>query len=379
MSAAMRIDSDFDGGSIQVLDASDPSWVTLSLRPDSASDFRQWFFFRVEGAEGTACAFAIVDAGGSSYPDGWSGYRAVASYDGDTWFRVPTERDGDTLVLRHTPSRPLVAYACFAPYPTERHLALVARAAASPRAEVVTLGQSIEGRPVSAVVFGDQLRPARRVWIIAHQHPGETMAAFCVEGLLARLLDDGDPVVRALLDKAVIYVVPRMNPDGSAHGNHRTNAAGRDLNREWESPSREASPEVLAVREVLDDGGIDLFVDIHGEEAIPYVFDFGAEGVPSYGEKLAYLEGRFRDAMSRASSDYQREEGYDRDGPGEADMRVATNWVAERFGCLSIGIEMPFKDNQNDPDAELGWSPDRSRRLGGALIEAVLSVVDELR
>jgi murein tripeptide amidase MpaA len=376
----MRINSDFDGGSIRVLDASDPSWVTLSLRPDSASDFRQWFFFRVEGAEGTASAFAIVDAGQASFPDGFAdGYRAAASYDGETWFRVPTEREGDALVIRHTPSQPLVTYACFAPYDTDRHLALVARAEASPRVDAVTLGQSVEGRPLRALIFGDQMRPLRRVWIIAHQHPGETMAAYCVEGVILRLLDDGDPLVGALLDKAVIYVVPRMNPDGCAHGNHRTNAAGRDLNREWESPSREASPEVLAVREVLDDGGIDLFLDIHGEEAIPYVFDFGAEGIPSYDERLANLEDRFREAMSLASSDYQREEGYERDEPGEADMRIATNWVAERFGCLSMGIEMPFKDNENDPDPELGWSPDRSRRVGGALIEAILGVIDEVR
>lgn len=375
----MWIDGDFDGGSIRVLDASDPAWVTLSLRQDNASDFRQWFYFRVRGAEGVPCTFAIVDAGSSSFPGGWSDYDAAASYDGETWFRVPTDLRGEALVIRHAPARDVVTYAYFAPYPTDRHEALIARADASPRAEVVTLGQSVEGRPLRVVVVGDQQKPVPRVWVIAHQHPGETMAGWCAEGLIERLLDEDDEIANLLLDRAVLYVVPRMNPDGSARGNHRTNAAGRDLNREWESPTTESSPEVLLVRDVLDDGGVDMFLDIHGEEAIPYVFDFGAEGIPSYGDRLRTLEERFRVALNDASDEYQRERGYELDEPGEADMRLATNWVAERFGCLSIGIEMPFTDNRNDPDFDRGWSPERSRRLGEALVRAILSVADDLR
>ena len=40
-----------------------------------------------------------------------------------------------------------------------------------------------------------------------------------------------------------------MNPDGSVLGNLRTNAAGANLNREWENPTLERSPEVFSVRE----------------------------------------------------------------------------------------------------------------------------------
>ena len=32
------------------------------------------------------------------------------------------------------------------------------------------------------------------VWIIARQHPGESMAEWFVEGLLERLIDEADPV-----------------------------------------------------------------------------------------------------------------------------------------------------------------------------------------
>lgn len=40
---------------------------------------------------------------------------------------------------------------------------------------------------------------------------------------------------------------------------------------------------------------------------------------------------------------------------------------------------MPFKDNDNVPDEEMGWSPERSAKLGEASLTAMLAVVDELR
>src|SRR5262245_2957245 len=124
----MQIDTDFEGGSIQIIDAGDPAAALLRLRQDNASDFKQWFYFRVSGAAGVPCSLQITDAGQSSYPGGWSGYRACASYDGDDWFRVPADLDGDALVIRHTPARDVIAYACYAPYSLDRHKALLARA-----------------------------------------------------------------------------------------------------------------------------------------------------------------------------------------------------------------------------------------------------------
>ncbi len=374
----MEIDCDFDGGSIRVLDIAH-SRARLALRKDNASDFVQWFYFWVHGVEGHRCTFTIEDVASSSYPGGWSQYRACASYDGDTWFRVPTTLEGGALVIHHTPAHRDVAYACFAPYVTDRYEALIARVAESPRARLETIGQSLEGRPLHVVRFGDEARPVHRIWIIAHQHPGETMAGYCVEGLLDRLLDPGDAAGNALIDQAVLYVAPRMNPDGCARGNHRTNAVGRDLNREWSYPSMEASPEVFLVRRLLEERGVDLFLDIHGEETIPYVFAFGVEGIPRYDARLAGLEEMFRAALQRIDQGFQREHGYDLDPPGEANLGLATDWVAERFDCLAVGIEMPFKDDANHPDEHVGWSPDRSRAFGRSLVEAMLACVGSLR
>lgn len=52
----------------------------------------------------------------------------------------------------------------------------------------------------------------RKVWAIARQHPGETMAEWFMEGYIERLLDESDPVARAIRRDATFYCVPNMNP-----------------------------------------------------------------------------------------------------------------------------------------------------------------------
>jgi murein tripeptide amidase MpaA len=375
----MDIDADLDGGAIRVLDASDPTDITLALRPDSAAEFMQWFCFRVTGAEETETTFRIVNAGDATYADGFQDYRAAASYDGERWFRVDTDLDDGALILRHTPSQPTCLYAYFAAYPWKRHLELVERARRDPRARVDVLGHSVEGRPIHRVRVGEEGADRRQVWILARQHPGETMGAWFMEGVLARLLDPEDAVAEALLDGAVVHLVPLMNPDGAAHGNQRTNARGRNLNREWLAPSAAASPEVLAVRDALSASGVDLFLDVHGDENTPYVFAAGCEGNPSYSPRIDALEDLFMRSLMDRDEDFQRRYGYDLDEPGEADLSVAANYAGERFDCLALTLEMPFKDAANNPDPERGWTPERAAGLGEHVVATLLECLPALR
>ena len=45
----MRIDADFECGSIIVQELTDTGAI-LSIRPDTETDYFQWFYFRVTGA-----------------------------------------------------------------------------------------------------------------------------------------------------------------------------------------------------------------------------------------------------------------------------------------------------------------------------------------
>jgi murein tripeptide amidase MpaA len=361
------ISANFDGGSIEVVDV-EGSTARLRIRHDlrsdgSTSEFLQWFHFRVSGADQGA-TLTVVNAGETSYPDGWANYRAVASTDRRHWARIPTQFDGHAMTFVVPPAAAPTYVAYFEPYSWERHLTLLAdcegRGARQRR-----LGSSVQGRDLDALVVG---RGATAVWVIARQHPGETMAEWFVEGLLDRLLDPADAVGRELGELTTLYIVPNMNPDGSVLGNLRTNAAGANLNREWLEPSSVRSPEVLVTRDAIHGTGCAAFFDIHGDENLPYIFTAGCEMLPDFTARQAAEQQAFSADFLAASPDFQLEHGYSATKYKDDVLKLASKYVGHTFGCLSLTLEMPFKDNADAPDPMSGWSGARSAHLGAQLL-----------
>lgn len=379
----MHITANFDAGNIDVISLEDKKDIQLAIRPDVGEEFFQWFNFRLSGEIGEQYVLNIVNAGAASYLEGWENYQAVASYDREYWFRLPTSYKDGKLTIVAELECDTIQIAYFAPYSYERHQDLLAAVQMHPLVSVEHLGETLDKRDLTLVKIADgdssSDKSKRNIWITARQHPGETMAEWLVEGLLYSLLDSDNATAKLLLEKANVYIVPNMNPDGSVRGHLRTNAVGTNLNREWLNPSLEKSPEVFHVINKMEATGVDLFYDVHGDEALPYVFLAGSQGTPSYNDRLARLRDKFSDVLKLASADFQSEFGYDIDAPGTANMTIATHWVAERFDCLANTLEMPFKDNDNVPDADIGWSPERSIKLGEASLVAMLAVVDDLR
>jgi murein tripeptide amidase MpaA len=370
----IKISHQFDAGSIEVVSAETPSDIQLNIRKDSNSDFLQWFYFRLQGAKGTACTMRFLNAAQAAYPQGWDGYQAVASYDRENWFRVPTSYAGGVLTVTHTPEQDCVYYAYFEPYSWERHLKLLATVQAAPNASVVDLGSTLDGHDFNMAVIGDPAA-AKKVWIIARQHPGETMSEWLVEGLIEALLDRANPMGRKLLQHAVFYIVPNMNPDGSVRGNLRVNAAGANLNREWVTPSLDRSPEVFFVKNKIHETGVDLFLDIHGDEALPYNFIAGSEMLDGFTEEQMSEQQAFLDDFVRASPDFQTKVGYESSKYRAEMLQLASKYVGHTFKCISLTLEMPFKDNADLPDPEVGWNGERSKRLGAAMLQPILGAV----
>jgi len=71
--------------------------------------------------------------------------------------------------------------------------------------------------------------------------------------------------------------------------------------------------------------------------------------------------------------------GYPETRPGQGNLSMSTNQVAERFGAVAMTLEMPFKDNADLPDDDMGWNGQRSLRLGEAILQPVYAVLNELR
>lgn len=367
----IKISCQFDAGAIEIIRADSPQTIDLSLRKDSHADFSQWFYFRLQGARDQPCKMLILNAGQATYPEGWKNYEVVASYDREQWFRVPTSYDGQMLTIVHTPQKNSVYYAYFEPYSWERHLQLLARAECSSIVQIEDLGNTVEGRDLNLIVAGNPSAP-QKIWVIARQHPGESMAEWFVEGLLDALLDTNNPIARRLLEVAVFYIVPNMNPDGAIRGNLRTNAAGVNLNREWVTPSLENSPEVFFVKKKIHDVGCNLFLDIHGDEALPYVFVAGGEMLEGFSPQQAEQQEAFIAEFKRSSPDFQAVHGYPAGKYREEMLQLASKYIGHTFKCISLTLEMPFKDNAELPDRQTGWSGARSARLGAAILQPIL-------
>ena len=369
----ITINAAFDSGNIEVLDVSGTS-ARLAIRKDKDSEFAQWFHFRVAGCAAREVELKITGLESSAYPSGWPGYRACVSEDRMYWGRADTSYDkaehGGTLTIRHAPVGDLAWFAYFAPYSWDQHQDLVADAALAEGVEHRTLGHTLDGRTIDCLDLGEG---DTQVWLYARQHPGETMAEWWMEGAIDMLCDASDPVARRLRQLCRFHIVPNCNPDGSVRGHLRTNAAGVNLNREWATPSAERSPEVLAIRNAMDETGVDFAIDVHGDEAIAANFLAGFEGIPSWTEAQGAGYQRYRSILERRTPDFQTKLGYPAAGPGKANLTMSTNQVAERFGAVSMTLEMPFKDHDPLPDAAQGWSPERSAALGrdcmGALLE----------
>lgn len=375
----MQISSNFDAGNIEIVSATDPQNIELKIRKDTHSDFFQWFYFRMTDVQGLDFKINILNASESSYPEGWIDYQAVASYDRITWFRVPTTYDGKTLSIEFLPEYNSVYLAYFAPYSHDQHLNLLSTAQMSPNAFLVNIGKTVQGRDLDMLVIGDdEDDQKKRIWVIARQHPGESMAEWFIEGLLNKLLDPNDPISKVLLNKAVFYIVPNVNPDGSILGNLRTNALGINLNREWANPDPEKAPEVYHILQTMEQTGVDLNLDIHGDEALPYNFISSIEGIPSYDAHLKKIDEQFSTSWERINPDFQTKHGYPKNEPGKANLNVCAKAIGEKFKCLSMTIEMPFKDNADFPDELFGWSPDRAMHLGASVLHPIYEVIDNL-
>ena len=366
----ITIHADFDGGNIEVL-GGEGGRFDLAIRPDGKAHFYQWFYFRVDGAAGRPLELRLTNAAGSAYPDGWPGYSARVSADNAGWTCAETAYAGGVLTIRHTPSTDSAWFAYFAPFSSERHAALVARYAAVPDVRHDVLGHSLDGRPLDRLRFG---AGELQVWLYARQHPGETMAEWWMEGALDWLIS---PQAGDLREAATVHVVANMNPDGSARGHLRTNAAGIDLNRECAHPTLERSPEILCVLNAMTESGVDFALDVHGDEAIPHVFIAGFEGIPSLSDRQSVLYRIYTESLDLKTPDFQRQHGYPVPAPGKANLAMSTSAVAERFGAVAMTLEMPFKDHDDAPDPVHAWSPERSRKLARDCLATLSGMLED--
>lgn len=218
-------------------------------------------------------------------------------------------------------------------------------------AEEVTLGQSVEGRPILARVHGPQNAP-ETLLVVASIHGTEPVGTPLVERLEAWLAKHPTE----LSGKRVV-VIPVANPDGYAK-HERFNVNGIDLNRNFPADNRTEHTT-------------------HGEAPL------------SEPESRALMRALRTYHPSRVVSLHQPIDCIDYDGPGEALARAMSeaidgrlpvkklggrpgsmgSYVGESLGKPIITVEFP-KDAEKRTTDEL-WDD-----YGAALVAFVRGVPD---
>jgi len=419
-SPVISISEAFDGGNGQLVntevDDNGDITVYVNIRKDPYTALEkmhhsQYFSFRStisSVTEPKTVKYVLTNAGEASYANAWTDSTTFVSTDPSdplSWTRkLDTSYDSTTghLSWTHTHTHSEAVYfSYFPPYSYERHLNLIAKvskaASSSPHISIESLGQTLDGREMECIKVG---RGKSICWIIHRQHPGESMAEFYAEGLLDRLLGlstagsiDGMAKKLTAEDMYTFYIVPSMNPDGALRGHLRTNAGGQNLNREWapsggdspsdpdyyDAPTLERSPEVYHTLKKMDETGCDIFLDVHGDEALPFNFLAGSEGCPNWSPRLKHLHGALLSEYTRINSDMQIPIGYEPEEPGKGRTNVCSNQIAMRYDCLAATLEMPFKDWLSNKDPVRGWNPARSMQLGASVLGALAYVHPYLR
>jgi len=152
--------------------------------------------------------------------------------------------------------------------------------------ETTVLGESVEGRPINALTYGEG---TRKVLLWSQMHGNEstaTMALFDLFNFLEGSPEDGFESIRsALRENLRLRFIPMLNPDG-AEKFVRRNAQQIDLNRD---AVRQSTPEGIVLKTARDDFEPEFGFNLHDQNryynvegtALPATISFLA---PAYNE-----------------------------------------------------------------------------------------------
>ncbi|MBA4019487.1 MAG: zinc carboxypeptidase [Pirellula sp.] len=309
----LSVAADFEGASVRVL-AIDQATRRIDCMPggDPERGWPCWWYFRVDGI--TPGETITVRLRGSTAtfgkPDGpptkplssvWAmPTQATYSLDGKSWRHTAKGTKQDEWIAYTLKPNAASAFIAWGPpyTPTTAATFVEAMAKSSPHAKAGELCRSRENRavPMLHVMEGDR-PPQQRfgVWVQARQHAWESGSSWVAQGFGRWLLGD-DADAAWLRQHAEIFLVPIMDIDNTATGNGGKDARPQDHNRDW-SPQphwNEVRAAQRMVGDLIDQGRMDLFVDLHnpapGDPTFFYIMPDELLKQPMIGLRNRFLE-----------------------------------------------------------------------------------------
>lgn len=195
-------------------------------------------------------------------------------------------------------------------------------------------GTTHQGRPVQLVKMTEHSeQPVKGVVIVyGRQHPPEIPGYLVSQYFLENLAAD-TPLAKDFRKYFDVWAFPLMNPDGADNGHWRTNAAGIDLNRDWQHFNQ---PETAAARDALlpllnrKDRKVFYGVDFHST-AYNVLYPILKE-IDTFPLHFTYI---WADQIKEKMPDLDLQmEPFDIDSP------IAKNWIFKTFGADAVTFEV---------------------------------------
>lgn len=335
MEDGVWISNEFEGARVNDVRRKSKYHYLLQINPEiSPINNSPWYGFRIWADDSVSVKLEL------EYTDGRHRYFPDISYNnGETWQRADSTqhtRDPETsngLISLEVGPDPIWISAQ-APQTTKEFRVWSDQIAQKSFVQRTVAGSSHQGRPIYQVKLSEYSNePIKGVVIIfGRQHPPEIPGYLTGLQFIEELASDSELAVqfREYFD---VWAYPMMNPDGSDNGHWRTNAAGVDLNRDWQYFNQ---PENAAVRRSI------LSLLNRNDRKVFYSIDFHSTGrtifypinkdIETFPHLFTY---RWLDRIEAEMPDIDL--GVE---PFPTNSPIAKNWTHHTFGIDAVTFEV---------------------------------------
>tara|TARA_B110000003_G_scaffold224677_1_gene225264 strand:- start:415 stop:2148 length:1734 start_codon:yes stop_codon:yes gene_type:complete len=256
--------------------------------------YQNWFYFKSNDVQRKSMTYTIQNI--NVFGNDWKGFNVCYSYDNKNWKRIKTSfsKKNKTLTWKHRSTKKNVYFAYYPPYTTVMKQKMMMKYKNKKGVKAKTLGKS----KVDALILGNG---PLNIFIVARQHPGESIGSWMIEGFLKEYFSDVQRKV--VQDIFTFYIIPMANPDGVKLGHWYTNKKGQNLNRSWR---HNKTSETNAIKKLMTEKKALLYLDLHGDEGASKHF------ITSCIESKNKVREPFNDTMAKFCPNFQKEDYYKR-------------------------------------------------------------------
>jgi len=328
----VKFDANFESGNLAQVEKIDSTDFKVTTVEDIGG---RWFYFRITGVKNKIISVTITNSDVN---------RALFSYDNKSYQRFSQTEAPYVNYFKKKFTHDTVFVAYYVPYTFSYLQKRIQQWSKSPYVKLDTIGYTPKGLPQQMLIITDFLIPDSskyRVWIHARTHPGETPGSFHFDGIVQELLKN-DEVIDYYRKKIIFYLVPFDNPDGVFYGRSRTNFYGVDLEREWDKSDSNTSPEVLHLKQKMQQLSkskpFSIFLNLHSQASSNCTF--WIHSAQSTSARFYRLENQFAN-LNTSDNPYFTPADYSH---SNLHSYFPEGWLWNNYGekVLALTYETPY-------------------------------------